>query len=815
MPYFNTHELKFVLQHTKMNRYSFKLLHILLFTLFFTSIKAQKNFNGLPPKLGLCLSGGGAKGLAHIGLLRMLDSLDIVPDYITGTSMGSIMGGLYSIGYSGDELKAMALNADWSALLSSKLPLPDINIEEKDEYGRYMVETPLINGKLKLPRGFIEGQALQEYLLGLTFAARHIRKFDSLPIPFRCLGADIKTGKPVLLTEGSLSEAMRISMAIPLFFTPIERDSYLLVDGGLSRNFPVKEVFDMGATKVIGSYTGFRVLRPEELGDGSKIILQSIGLLMSSAPEGDKKMCDVWINNELPGLYSTNFDYANVLAIIEGGEANARAMLPELQKIADWQHPQNVCPKRYILKDDTTHLPLKSIEIHEDNAKTAVLIKQKFAIKPQQLYTDTDIKRGLNQLYGSLFFNKISVNVDTADNTTSSTIRLRAFESAKSVFKFGAHYDTDDAAGIIINGTFRNFLGYNSRLVATIDFAERPKAHLRYYQFVGAEARFRWTLDGLFERSVHNDFLFIKASEGLIKSRDKYLNTYFKSAIGGQFIADKNTLFFLEMRAINDATKPQRDPRNIPVPDEVNFLKNQSTHYGFVVGGLRNTLNAVFFPTKGQRLSGEIKLGLGHNAEFTTYQYIDSTKKGKETEIITSNNQSYIRYRLDEQHWIPLSRNWSLGLQASLGAGFSLNKNKTNLLDNPETFYIGGSNLFERDNTLTFMGLRKAEIEFSQCLIFGVSGQYHLGKSFYLTPTANIGRFSDSHKQFYTRLWDWEFVKDITDPIEIQAVQPTHILGYGLNLGFMSKIGPVNLMLHSNTFTHSWYMFFSFGFKMP
>ena len=255
-----------------MNRHISKLLLLFIFCLFFSSIPAQNKIDTSAHKLGLCLSGGGAKGLAHIGLLRMLDSLGIIPDYITGTSMGSIMGALYSIGYSGDELKALALSADWSALLSNKLPLTAINIEEKDEYGRYLIEMPLINGKLKLPRGFIEGQALQEYLIGLTFAARHIHHFDSLPIPFRCLAADIKTGKSVLITEGSLPQALRTSMAIPLFFTPIESDSLLLVDGGLARNFPVKEVMDMGATKVIGSYTGFRVLHPDELGDGTKIV---------------------------------------------------------------------------------------------------------------------------------------------------------------------------------------------------------------------------------------------------------------------------------------------------------------------------------------------------------------------------------------------------------------------------------------------------------------------------------------------------------------------------------------------------------------
>jgi NTE family protein len=802
----------------KTMKQAIRISYFILFCLAFFPFKIHAQ-QVKPPKLGLTLSGGGAKGLAHIGILRILDSLDIQPDYITGTSMGAIMGALYAIGFSGDELKTIALKTNWNALLSNKLPFKDINIEEKDEYGRYVLEIPLNDGKLKLPKGFIEGQALQEFLIDLTFSARHIHHFDSLPIPFRCLATDIETGKPVLITEGSLPEALRTSMAIPLFFTPVERDDKLLVDGGLSRNFPVKEVIDMGATKVIGSYTGFRVLHPEELGDGGKIVLQSIALALATMPIEDQKLCDVWVNNELQGLFSTNF--SNVRGIIEGGEANARALLPELQKIADWQHANGIHSKRRILKNDTTLLPLKKLIIHPDNATSALVIERKLGIEINEHFNVSDIKKGLNRLYGSRFFEKITFNIDSTSDGKASIIQLHAQKSPPTVLKFGLHYDTDDAAGILFNGTFRNFLVNNSRLVVTADFAESPKAHVNFYQFMGAKARFRWTLDGLFERTLRNDFLFIKASEGTIKSRDKYFNNYLKASLGAQFIVNKYSLLFAEMRFIHDVTTPRRDPLSIPVPDEVNFLSNESVHKGFAVGSLHNTLDAVFFPTKGERFFSEVKLGFGHNSEFTTYTFNDSSKVGTEKEIITSRNQSYIRYRLDEQYFIPLSTNFSLGIKAGLGAGFSINNNlpKNSLdtipLDNPETFYIGGSDISERDNTLSFVGLRKAEIDFSQYFRLGISGQYHFAKHFYLTPSVNIARFSDNYKSFFSNIFDWDLKKDINDPLDLQTAAPTHILGYGLNLGYQSLIGPVNLQLHSNTFTHSWYLYFSFGFKMP
>ncbi len=793
------------------------LLHIVgILLLTFNISEAQ--IKNTQPKLGLALSGGGAKGLAHIGLLRMLDSLGIRPDYITGTSMGSIMGALYSIGYSGDELKTLALNANWSSLLSNEIPLNDINIEEKDEFGRYLLELPIVNWKPTLPLGFIEGQALQEYLLRLTFPARHFRSFDSLPIPFRCVATDINTGDAVLLTEGSLTEALRASMAIPLIFTPVELNNKLLIDGGLVRNFPVKEVIDMGATKVIGSYTGFRNLQPKELGNGLKIVLQSISLALADVPKIDKELCTVMINNELPGIYSN--DFKNVRAIIEGGEANARAMLPQLQEIADWQRAQGVKPIVRKPISENTLTSMQSLAIQCDNAGSKIMIKRKFGIEINQIYTDQDILKGLNQLYGTRFFDKIYLNFDSTANGKGSKISIKVHESAKSVAKFGIHYDTEDAAGILLNGTFRNLLLHNSRTVLSLDLAENPKGHFNFYQFIGKKTQFRWTADFIWERSVRNDFLFIKASDGLLKSKDKYQSKYMRGSVGLQYIINRNALVYAQFITQHELIKPQHDPSLIPIPYKVSFLKNESRGQGVAIGLQSNTLNSVFFPTKGSSLLGEIKFGFHHNSDYTTYQFIDSIHTSAVKEIVTSRNQSYIRYRINEQKWIPLSKRLTIGVQAALGAGFPLNKNlqqnghDTIPLDNPETFYIGGIDPAIRDNTLSFIGLRKGEVEFSQFLQLGIQAQYKPMKYFYITPSANVGRFTDRYKVLYTNLLEWNFKKDIKDPIEIQATLPTHILGYGLNFGYQSKIGPVNLLLHSNTYTHSWYVYFAFGFKI-
>ncbi len=210
------------------------------------------------PKMGLTLNGGGVKGLAHIGVLRMIDSLDIRIDCISATSMGSIVGAMYAVGYSGDDIKRIALNdIDWSRMLSNAPPLNEVAFEEKDEFGRYTLELPMTGWRPTAPRAFIEGQYVLALFNYYTHNVRHISRFSKLPIPLRLMGSDILNGGSVRLDSGSLAVAMRASMAIPVVFTPLFCNGYLLVDGGLDKNFAVDEALDMGATQVIGSYTGF------------------------------------------------------------------------------------------------------------------------------------------------------------------------------------------------------------------------------------------------------------------------------------------------------------------------------------------------------------------------------------------------------------------------------------------------------------------------------------------------------------------------------------------------------------------------------
>jgi len=186
-----------------MNYFKKLFLAILLFSC--VMLNAQENKT---PKIGLCLSGGGAKGLAHIGLLKLIDSLGIKVDYITATSMGSIVGGLYATGYTGKQIDSIVHTTDWDLMLNQYVPMDNIYIDEKDEYGHYIGEIPIKNKKMEVT-GFIEGQELLNTFMRLTNHVNQIDDFNKLPIPFKCMAVDIVNVTPVIIDRGSLAIAMQ------------------------------------------------------------------------------------------------------------------------------------------------------------------------------------------------------------------------------------------------------------------------------------------------------------------------------------------------------------------------------------------------------------------------------------------------------------------------------------------------------------------------------------------------------------------------------------------------------------------------------
>ena len=284
-----------------------KNLLLFFFLTLSIAVSGQNKEDEVKPKIGLVLSGGGAKGFAYVGVLRAMEKAGIRPDYITGTSIGSIIGGLYAIGYTPDQLDTLIRAVDWGVVLSNDVPLPYISFEEKEYYNRYLITLPFIDGKLSLPSGIIEGQMLSDLLNYLTWPAMKYESFDDFPIPFRCITTDISTGKTIIFDKGSLANALRASMSIPSAFTAVDLDSTLVVDGGILDNFPVREVRKMGADYVIGFNVSSGLADAKDIGSISGILTQISMFESLKRMELDVEDCDFYIKLDLEGYETADF----------------------------------------------------------------------------------------------------------------------------------------------------------------------------------------------------------------------------------------------------------------------------------------------------------------------------------------------------------------------------------------------------------------------------------------------------------------------------------------------------------------------------
>ena len=267
----------------------FKVAFLLfLFSLGLSSQKKQ-------PKVGLVLSGGGAKGFAHIGVLKEIDKAGLQIDYIGGTSMGGIIGGLYAVGYSGNQIEQMMLNTDFLALLRDKLPRKAETFFEK-EFGEKTVFTlPVNKGKIRLPRAISKGQNVLNFLSELLDTEKPHQDFSKLPIPFFCIATDLENGTPMLLEEGSLPLALRATGSFPSLLNPIEIDGKLLTDGGIANNFPVSLMKGKGMDIVIGVNVEGKLFQKEKLNSVVALLNQIMSYPMYRKTDEEIKKLEVII----------------------------------------------------------------------------------------------------------------------------------------------------------------------------------------------------------------------------------------------------------------------------------------------------------------------------------------------------------------------------------------------------------------------------------------------------------------------------------------------------------------------------------------
>ncbi len=328
------------------------LLAIALLLLPIISFSQEKTNR---PKIGLVLSGGGAKGFAHIGVLKVLEQAGVKIDYIAGTSMGAVVGGLYASGYSATQIDSIFYNTNFDELLQDYIPRSSKSFYEKRNDQLYALTLPFNKMRVGIPIAFSKGMYNYSLLSKLTHKVRNVRDFRKLPIPFVCVATDIEKGEEVILDKGYLAQAMLASSAFPSLFSPVEIDGKLLIDGGVINNYPVEEIRRMGADIVIGVDVQDDLKDRKSLKDATRILVQITNLDMIKLMKEKQKLTDIYIKPDVSEFGVISFDSGR--EIIKKGEEAAYAVY---DKLMQYTSVEGLKPQHKKLVNDTIAINNKS-----------------------------------------------------------------------------------------------------------------------------------------------------------------------------------------------------------------------------------------------------------------------------------------------------------------------------------------------------------------------------------------------------------------------------------------------------------------------
>jgi len=408
-----------------MNRISSCVKSILLGMIFILSLGYSENLQR--PKIGLVLSGGGAMGFAHIGTLKLLDSLQIPVDYIAGTSMGGIAGALYAVGYSGNEIEDIVRSVNWQKTFTDRPPRYMLPYFQKQDAEKYQLELGIKDFLPLGPGGAIVGQNITLLFSRFVFDYLQVSDFDKLPIPFRCVAVDLITGNEVILKSGSLAKAMRSTMAVPSIFSPVEWGDSLLVDGGLLNNLPVDVVREMGANIVIASKVGNPHRNRQEIRNTLDVLSQSYNIYRDHTMESNIMETDVLIDCKLIGLGPADFVSNKVSLIIDAGERAAREKINEIVDLKEqYQLTDNeFCKECNLPEGDAV---IGKIEISGNQIIPDIAIRQIVRIKENQYFNIDSLNECLEKLRGTGDYNWIRF---TTDVISKDTIRVCILVSEK------------------------------------------------------------------------------------------------------------------------------------------------------------------------------------------------------------------------------------------------------------------------------------------------------------------------------------------------------------------------------------------------
>jgi len=627
-------------------------------------------------KIGLVLSGGGAKGLAHIGALKVIEESGVHIDYIGGTSMGAIIGSLYASGYSAGQLDSIFRKTNFRTLIQDDLPRRAKSPYKKEGSDRYAVTLPFDDFKLSFPSGLSKGQNIYNLLAQLMYPVKDVERFEDLPIPFFCIGADIETGERILLEEGSLVQSVAASSAIPSVFKPVLIGDKMVSDGGITDNYPIEELQKRGMDYIIGVDVQDSLVDREELKSVFEIMTQVSNFRTINAMKEKRGKTDLYIKPDISEFTILSFDKGD--EIVKSGEEAALKFIEKLESLATAQKRKAV-PRDIKIPDSISigEISISGSEIHKRN-----FIRGKLRIPTNEKISYNRLNEGLNNLSATGDFERIQYELSSRGKDEND-LKLKLLETNnRTNLRFGLHYDGLYKSAALVNFVHKRFIFNNDML--SLDLI--PGENLRYKFNYFIDKGLHWSV-GLrsslnqFDRNVRFRAISGNAEENYSKSKLPldYLD------LTNQFYIET---FFLNFNALSFRTGLEHKYTKVKSGEITEILdedveqpvtKERTHTFGPYAYLEYDSYNHGYFPTKGFYFRGDIQAYLfdtQSSFDFNSFSVIKG-KAGMATSLFPKTS-----------------------LRGELGMGFHLGNTEMKAQD----FFLGGYGNDYVNNIIPFFG---------------------------------------------------------------------------------------------------------------
>lgn len=734
-----------------------KKLFLIVCLFLISVLNAQEHEDEIDVKVGLVLSGGGAKGLAHVAVLKVLEEADVRVDYIGGTSMGAIVGALYASGYSAHQIDSIVRSINFEKILTDELPRKSKPFYEKESGEIYALTLPIKDKKIGIPIAIAEGQNVLNLLTKLTQHVENISDFSKLPIPFVCIATNLETGKQEVLKSGFLPEAVKASGSFPTLLAPVEINGKLLTDGGIVNNFPVNVVKEMGADIIIGVDMQTGLETKEEMDSALKILNQIVGFQMYNTLDTKYENSDVLIKPNMHDFNVVSFDKIN--EIMNEGDIAARKQYLQLEAIANCQKKEK--PKKVDLSV-VQKFHIQKIEIEGNQNYSRAYILGKLNLKKRDTTSYKRLLESVNNLSATGNFDIVQYKIENGDE--GSIIKFKVKEHRVSKYlQLGVHYDDLYKTSILVNTTAKHLLFNNDVISADLILGDNVRYNFNYFIDNG----FYWSF-GIKSRfnSFNDEVLFDNENVNKISLEyEDFTNKLYVQTVFNRKFAIGMGAEFKRIKAFTETISSLEDNT---AHNNKRLYFDKSNYYNVISYIKLDTYDKKYFQKKGAFLDVDFRWYLS-STDFNKNFEPFSQLKGKVGVAHTFFNKLTTHFISE--------------------AGISIGENENRALD----YNVGGYGENFINTFVPFYGYDFAELSSNSFLKSAFTLRYEFLPKSYFSATANFARVE----------------RDLFNEGRIfENTKSGYMVGYGLD----TFLGPIEINYTWSPDHKENYWYFNVGF---